>query len=126
MSKRPNGQMNNRTSWRQRASLLFALVLIVANGGAWLYALAPEGPAVVVDPQLEPDLADLRQRLIEGGHNGEPFSVEVTDLEAAQTIAWYLARHPRIPFRDPQVAIAPGGVTATGAALKAIQTVAGR
>lgn len=100
----------------RRASMWFALVLIVANGAAWAYALAPQAHVVNIEPQLEPDLAGLRQRLIEGGHSGESFSIEVTDLEAAQTIAWYLSRHPRIPFRSPQVSIAPGGVAATGVA----------
>jgi hypothetical protein len=94
----------------------FALVLLVANGAAWAYALAPEGSAVAVEPRLDPDLANLRQRLIEGGHGGESFTVEVTDVEAAETIAWYLARHPRIPFGEPQVTIAPEGITATGVA----------
>ena len=97
-------------------SFWIALLLLVANGVAWAYALAPEGPAVVVEPRLEPDIADLRQRLIEGGHSGEPFSLEVTDQEAAETIAWYLSRHPNIPFREPQVAIDPEGIVAWGVA----------
>ncbi|MBN1660399.1 MAG: hypothetical protein JXA93_18515 [Anaerolineae bacterium] len=98
------------------ASLWFTLVLLVANGVAWAYALAPGDLLVDIEPQIEPDLADLRQRLREGGHSGESFSVEVTDLEAAQTIAWYLSNHPRIPFRAPQVSISPGGIEATGVA----------
>jgi hypothetical protein len=97
-------------------SFWIALLLLVANGVAWAYALAPEGPAVLVEPRLEPDIADLRQRLIEGGHSGEPFSLEVTDGEAAETIAWYLSRHPNIPFREPQVAIDPEGIVARGVA----------
>jgi len=93
-----------------------ALVLLAANGAAWAYALAPEGPAVEVEPRLEPDLAALRQKLNDGGHGGEPFTAEVTDLEAAETIAWYLEAHPNVPFRDPQVSIRPEGVTAEGVA----------
>lgn len=98
------------------SSFWFALLLLLANGAAWAYALAPgaEGPAAVVEPRLEPQLADLRQRLIEGGHGGEPFVVEVTDQEAAETIAWYLERHPGVPFGQPQVFITPAGVTARG------------
>lgn len=92
----------------------FALVLLIANGVAWAYAVAPRGPIVPVEPRIEPDLALLRERLIEGGHRGEPFTVEVTDREAAETIAWYLARHPRIPFDSPQVSIAPGVIAAAG------------
>lgn len=93
-----------------------ALALLLANGAAWAYALAPEGPAVQIEPRLEPELATLREKLIEGGHSGEPFSIEVTDQEGAETIAWYLSRHPSIPFRDPQVSIWPDGVAATGVA----------
>lgn len=99
-----------------RLNVWFALLLILANGAAWAQALAPEGPAVVVQPRLEPGLADLRQRLTEGGHGGEPFSIEVTDREAAETIAWYLERHPRIPFARPQVTITPQGIAARGVA----------
>lgn len=97
-------------------SFWFALLLLAANGVAWAYALAPEGPAVAVAPRLEPDLAALREKLIEGGHSGEPFSVEATDQEAAETIAWYLEGHPEIPFGEPQVFITPDGVGAQGVA----------
>jgi hypothetical protein len=91
-------------------------MLLVANGLMWAYALGPEGPAIEVEPRLEPDLADLRERLIEGGHSGESFTIEITDQEAAETIAWYLKPRPNIPFRDPQVFITPDGVAATGVA----------
>ena len=97
-------------------NLWIALLLLAANGAAWAYALAPEGLALKVAPRLEPDMAALRQKLNEGGHNGEPFTVEVTDQEAAETIAWYLEGHPSVPFRDPQVSIRPEGVTAKGVA----------
>jgi hypothetical protein len=97
-------------------SFWMALVLLIANGMAWTYALMPGGPAVEVQPVLEPDIAELRDRLIEGGHSGEPFSLEVTDQEAAETIAWYLSRHPTIPFGEPQVIIGPDGVSAKGVA----------
>jgi hypothetical protein len=93
-----------------------AFLLLAANGAAWAYALAPEGPAIKVEPRLEADLAALRQKLIEGGHSGEPFTVGITDLEAAETIAWYLDRHPSVPFRDPQVFVQPDGITAKGVA----------
>lgn len=97
-------------------SFWLALVLLVANGAAWAYALAPEGPAVVVEPRLPPDIADLRDRLAEGGHGGESFTVEITQQEAAETIAWYLERNQNIPFREPQVFITPDGISAKGMA----------
>jgi hypothetical protein len=94
----------------------FALVLLLANGAMWVYALAPEGPAVQAEPRLEPDLADLRDRLREGGHSGEPFVIDITDQEAAETIAWYLEPRPNVPFAEPQVFITPEGVSARGVA----------
>ncbi len=97
-------------------SVWFAVVLLLANGVMWSRALAPEGPAVEVQARLAPDIADLRQRLVEGGHSGEPFTVEVTDQQAAETIAWYLGRHPNVPFGEPQVFIRPGSIEARGVA----------
>lgn len=94
----------------------FALILLLANGAMWAYALAPQGSAVQVEPRLEPDLADLRTRLREGGHSGEPFTIEITDQEAAETIAWYLEPRPNVPFAEPQVFITPQGVSAKGVA----------
>ena len=97
-------------------NLWIALVLLVANGTAWVYALAPEAPAVKVQPHLAPDVADLRDRLTDGGHSGEPFTVEVTNREAAETIAWYVSHNPQIPFREPQVFITATGISAKGVA----------
>lgn len=97
-------------------SLWFALILLLANGAAWAYAVAPQGAALVVEPRLEPDLAALRDQLNEGGHSGEPFRLEVTNQEAAETIAWYLERHPQVPFGEPQVFITPAGIMAMGTA----------
>ena len=97
-------------------SFWLALLLLVANGVAWTYALMPEGSAVAVEARLEPDLADLRDRLVEGDHSGESFSLEITEQEAAETIAWYLAVRPNVPFRDPEVFIDAQGVGAKGVA----------
>jgi hypothetical protein len=97
-------------------SFWFALILLLANGVAWAYALAPGGPVVVVEPRLAPGVAALRQTLSDGGHSGEPFTLEITDREAAETIAWYLSNHPDIPFGEPQVFIRPDGISARGMA----------
>jgi len=97
-------------------NLWFALLLLLVNGAAWAHALAPQGPVIAVEPRLEADVATLREQLIEGGHSGEPFRVEVTNQEAAETVAWYLERHPSIPFGEPQVFITPGGILASGVA----------
>ena len=97
-------------------SFWFALILLLANGVMWAYALAPDGPAVAVEPRLAPSIADLRQKLIDGGHSGEPFTLEITGQQAAETIAWYLDRNPSIPFGQPQVFVTPEGITAQGVA----------
>lgn len=90
-------------------------LLLIANGVAWASALAP-AERRVVEPRLEPDLAALRERLAEGGHSGEPFTVVVTDQEAEETIAWYLERNPRVPFANPRVEIHPDVIEAWGEA----------
>jgi hypothetical protein len=90
-------------------------LLLIANGIAWASALAP-GEARVVEPRLEPDLAALRERLAEGGHSGEPFTVVVTNQEAEETIAWYLVGHPRVPFANPRVEIHADVIEAWGEA----------
>ncbi len=101
--------------WLNKPNLWILAVLLIANGVAWAGAMAP-GEARVVEPRLAPDLADLRARLIEGGHSGESFTVVVTDREAEETIAWYLSRHPRVPFANPRVEIHPEVVEAWGQA----------
>ncbi len=96
--------------------LYIALALIAANALAWGAALRPTGPLYQAQPVLESDLADLRQRLIEGGHSGETFTLHITDQEGAETIAWFLDRHPEVPFRYPRIAFHPGEIEAWGVA----------
>lgn len=93
-----------------------ALALAMANVLAWTVALRPAGPLYQAQPILESDLADLRERLIEGGHSGESFELHITDQEAAETIAWFLDRHPQVPFRYPRIAFHPGEIEAWGMA----------
>jgi len=95
-------------------NLYIALALLAANGLAWASALAPSGPAYIAEPVLEPDLADLRDRLREGGHSGERFDLHVTGQEAAESIAWFLGNHPEIPFERPRVQFHPDVVEAWG------------
>lgn len=96
--------------------LYLVLALAIANVLAWAVALRPTGPLYLAQPVLESDLADLRERLIEGGHSGETFELHITDQEAAETIAWFLHRHPRVPFRYPRIAFHPGEIEAWGVA----------
>lgn len=95
-------------------NLYVALALLAANGLAWASALAPSGPAYVAEPVLEPDLADLRSRLREGGHSGERFELNVTGQKAAESIAWFLGNHPEIPFQHPRIEFHPDVVEAWG------------
>ena len=78
-------------------SLWIVLVLLLANGMAWAYTLAPEGPATVVEPRLAPQVADLRQRMNEGGHSGEPFSLELTEQEATEMLPGTWTANPMCP-----------------------------
>ena len=95
-------------------NLWIALALLIANGLAWAAALASSGPSYIAEPILEPSLADLRNRIIEGGHSGEQFELHVTGREAAESIAWFIDKHPEIPFRNPRIAIHPGVIEAWG------------
>jgi len=97
-------------------NLWIVVALLAANGLAWALTFTARRPAHVVEPKLDPDLADLRERLIEGTHHGEPFEATITNLEAEQTITWYLERHPNVPFRYPRVAIHPNGIEVWGEA----------
>ncbi len=98
----------------KRTNLLVAVVLLTANGLAWVTAFSSGGPAYVAEPILAPSLDDLRTRLIEGGHSGERFEVHVTDREAAESIAWFLDKRPEVPFRRPRIAFHPDGLDAWG------------
>ena len=107
--------MRRVLGWLDKPNFWILVLLLIANGAAWASALATRETRVV-EPRLEPDLADLRARLIEGGHAGEAFTVVVTNQEAEETIAWYLARHPRVPFGNPRVEIHPEVIEAWGEA----------
>ena len=92
------------------------MALLVVNGLAWAMTTAAREPAYVVEPKLDPDLFDLRERIIEGTHHGEPFEISLTNLEAEQGITWFVNRHPSIPFRYPRVEIHTDGVEVRGEA----------
>jgi hypothetical protein len=95
-------------------NLWIALGLLIANGLAWVTALASTGPSYIAEPILEPSLDDLRNRLIEGGHSGEPFELHITNLEAAESIAWAIDKNPEIPFSNPRTKIHPDAIEAWG------------
>ncbi|MDY7077061.1 MAG: hypothetical protein SXV54_09075 [Chloroflexota bacterium] len=95
-------------------NLWIALALLTANGLAWATAMEQGGPAYTAEPVLEPGLDNLRTRLWEGTHHGEQFELDITDQEAAESIAWFIGNHPEIPFRHPRIEFHPDEVKAWG------------
>jgi len=71
----------------------------------------------VVEPIRDPEVVALLDYLRSGDHGGEEWTVTLTELEAEQTIAWYLARYPQIPFAHPHVEITPDYVAGEGDAM---------
>jgi hypothetical protein len=94
--------------------------LIGANLFAWASALLNAPQPYVVDPIRDPEIETLLQYIRSGQHSGEIWEVTLTELEAEQTITWYLHRYPQIPFAHPRVEITAdhvggeGDVTLTG------------
>ena len=87
-----------------------ALVLLLFNGLAWL-GTASGSTLPEVEPRVDPQLEDLREKLGSGDAAGESFRLVLTQEAAEQYIAWLLERKPEIPFSHPQVSIDPGGLS---------------
>jgi hypothetical protein len=88
--------------------------LLLANGLAWLSASPVALPQVAA--RLDPQIAAIREKVWSGTASGEIFSIAISEQMAAEAIAWFLARHPEVPFSHPQVEIDPSGVTGRGLA----------
>jgi len=99
---------------RFRLNLWIAAALIVANLFTWARLLLATSAPYVVDPLRDPEIVALLEYIRSGDHSGETWQVTLTELEAEQTITWYLHRWPQIPFAYPQVEIAPGYVAGEG------------
>ena len=97
--------------WR-RKHLWIVLVLLVANGLAWLRSGGTTLPEV--EPRLSPEIAAMREKVIAGQSVGESFTITITDQEAAEATAWYLGRYPRIPFSHPWVHFSPDSIRGEG------------
>jgi hypothetical protein len=95
-------------------SLLFGSILIAANlftwASLWLNAQQP----YVVQPVRDPEIVALLDYIRSGDHSGETWEVTLSELEAEQTITWYLHRWPQIPFAHPRVEIDPEAVAGAG------------
>lgn len=71
----------------------------------------------VVDPIRDPEIVALLDYILSGDHSGESWEVTLTELEAEQTITWYLHRYPQIPFEHPRARITPDYVAGEGDAI---------
>jgi hypothetical protein len=103
----------------KQLNVWLALLLIVANAYMWV-GVVFAAPPYIVEAKRDEEVARLLERIAEGGHGGEAWEVTLTQLEAEQTITWYLQRNPQIPFAHPHIIIKPDYVSGEGDA-----TVAG-
>jgi hypothetical protein len=99
---------------KTRLNLWIALGLIVANLFIWAQLLLAVTNPHVVDPVRDPEVEALLDYIHSGDHSGETWEVTLTELEAEQTITWYLNRYPQIPFAYPEVDITPDSVSGQG------------
>jgi hypothetical protein len=97
-----------------RLNMWVATVLIGANLFTWAGLLLAAPEPYVVDPVRDPEVVALLDYIRSGDHSGESWEVTLTELEAEQTITWYLHRYPQIPFAHPRVEITPEYVAGEG------------
>ncbi len=97
-----------------RWNLWIAVVLVIANAFAWAQVISASSAAYVVDPIRDPEIEELLNYIYSGEHSGETWEVTLTELEAEQTITWYLQRWPQIPFAHPQIEITPDYIAGEG------------
>jgi hypothetical protein len=99
---------------RKHLNIIIALILIAANLFAWVTMLQASAKPYIVEPVRDPEIVALLEYIRSGEHSGEEWTVTLTELEAEQTITWYLHRYPQIPFSHPQVEITPDYVAGEG------------
>ncbi|MBN1933412.1 MAG: hypothetical protein JW934_02040 [Anaerolineae bacterium] len=95
-------------------NVLLATALVVANLFTWVSMLSNAAEPYVVDPIRDQEIVDLLEYIRSGKHGGETWQVTLTELEAEQTITWYLHRWPQIPFAHPDVEITPDYIFGAG------------
>lgn len=103
----------NRSSLKH-LNFWIAAVLIGVNILAWADLLLAAPTPYIVDPIRDPEIVTLLDYIRSGDHSGETWEVILTELEAEQTITWYLQRYPQIPFEHPKVTITPDYVAGEG------------
>jgi hypothetical protein len=99
-----------RWTWNR----VIALGLALVNLFVWAQMLLALAQPHIVDPIMDPEVQGLLNYISSGKHSGETWQVNLTELEAEQTITWYLQKYPQIPFAYPQVKITPDYVTGEG------------
>jgi hypothetical protein len=107
--------MNLSTFTPQRyLNFLIATILILANLFAWAGLLLAAPAPYVVEPILDSEVETLLAQIRSGDQSGEHWEVTLTELEAEQTITWYLQRYPQIPFKHPDIEITSDHVVGEG------------
>jgi hypothetical protein len=106
--------MNLKRVFLGHLNFWIAAALVVANLYAWAGVLLAASAPYVVDPIRDPEIVALLDRIHAGGHSGETWQLTLTELEAEQTITWYLQRYPQIPFAHPRVRITPDYIAGEG------------
>ena len=99
---------------KSRLNLFIALGLIFANLFTWGRILLAASNPHIVEPVMDPEVRALLDYIRSGEHSGETWEVTLTELEAEQTIMWYLNRYPKIPFAYPEIHITPDSVSGEG------------
>lgn len=99
---------------KKHLNFWIALILFGANLLAWTHLLLAASPPYIVAPIRDPEIVTLLDYIHSGHHSGEAWEITLTELEAEQTITWYLQRYPQIPFEHPKVDITPGYVAGEG------------
>ncbi len=99
---------------QNRLNVWIATALLAANLWTWGDILLVAPAPYVVEPIRDPEIVLLLDYIRGGEHAGESWEVTLTELEAEQTITWYLQRYPQIPFAHPRIEITPDYVTGEG------------
>jgi hypothetical protein len=91
-----------------------AFCLILTNLFAWVSILLAAPEPYIVEPIRDPEVVALLDHIRSGNHSGETWEVTLSELEAEQTVTWYLQRYPQIPFAYPNIEITPDYVAGEG------------
>mgnify|MGYP001166029675 CR=1 FL=1 len=98
---------------RRRGNVGIAFALLLINFFAWV-SVASRVDLVEAAPILHPEIAEIRTHWQARDAVGETFRVVVTDQMAMETLAWFIAPRPNLPFSHPQIEIHPDGVVGGG------------